>query len=147
MTVKENHRLGPPFERASRWMFTRIIAGLARTLRNEELTVAQLAALHVVDQAGELRQSDLARELALTPSTASRMVDAMVQRDLLDRRESPDDRRSRVLRVAPHGVELLERFGGARLALFERVTRRVPRTVVKVMLGAIERVRTEARDA
>ena len=37
--------VGTPIERASRWMFTRIISSLARTLRDEELSIAQLAAL------------------------------------------------------------------------------------------------------
>jgi len=123
-------------------MFTRIISGLARTLRDEDLSVAQLAAIHVVDQAGEMRQSQLAETLALSPSAASRLVDSLVQRNLIERRESDEDRRVRVLRVAGHGTELLDAFGEERTVLFERLTATLPRTLIKIFLDNLERFRT-----
>jgi len=136
-------RVGNPLERASRWMFTKIISGLARTLRDEDLSVAQLAALHLVDQAGELGQSQLAEVLALSPSAASRLVDGLVQRNLIERRESAHDRRIRVLRVAAHGTELLDAFGEERTELIERLTSKLPRAIVKVFLDNVERFRAE----
>ncbi len=135
-----------PLERASRYMFTRIVASLARTLRDEDLSVAQLAALHVVDQLGECKQSVLAAELALSPSAASRMVDGLVQRGLLERRESPEDRRVRTLSVAAHGHELLDAAGRDRVALIERVTRPFPRAMIQMFLANVERLRSLGAD-
>jgi DNA-binding MarR family transcriptional regulator len=128
-------------ERATRWMFARIVASLTRTLRDEELRVAQLAALLVIDEAGELRQAALAGELALSPSAASRMVDGLVQRGLVERREAPDDRRARTLRLSPRGAELLDDAGHARVELVETVLARIPRTLVRTFLDNVERVR------
>jgi DNA-binding MarR family transcriptional regulator len=128
-------------ERASRWMFTRIISSLARNLHDEDMSVAQLAALHVVDQAGELRQSLLADELGMSPSATSRLVDALVQRGLVERREDPDDRRARALRLSRHGAELLDDIGASRTRLIERITGRLPRAMVKVFVSNLDRFR------
>jgi DNA-binding MarR family transcriptional regulator len=139
--AKPRSLAGTPIERASRWMFTKIISSLARTLRDEEMSVPQLAALHVVDQVGELRQSALAEELALSPSAASRLVDGLVQRGLLLRRELPDDRRARVLALSPRGVALLDEIGAARTRLFERITGRLPRPLVKLFISNVDSFR------
>jgi DNA-binding MarR family transcriptional regulator len=130
-------------ERATRFMFTRIIRSLARTLHGEDLSVVQLAALHLVDAAGDLRQSQLADELLMTASSASRMIDALVDRDLMERRESPEDRRVRTLHLTARGREMLDEIGAARVELFEKITRRVPRTVLDVLLLNLARVRAE----
>jgi len=127
-------------------MFTRIVASLARTLRDEDLSVAQLAALHVVDQVGACKQSALATELALSPSAASRMVDGLVQRGLFERRESPDDRRVRTLSLSDRGRELLDTAGQARVALIERVTRPFPRVMINLFLSNLERLRAAGAD-
>ena len=132
---------GTPIERASRWMFTRIISSLARTIRDDEMSVPQLAALHVVDQAGTLRQGQLADELALSPSAASRLVDGLVQRGLLERGELPDDRRARVLELSSRGAALLDQIGAARTRLFERITGKLPRPLVKLFISNIDSFR------
>jgi DNA-binding MarR family transcriptional regulator len=130
-------------ERASRFMFTRILRSLARTLHDEDLSVAQLAALHVIDQAGDLRQSQLAEDLLMSAPSTSRMIDALVTRGLVERRESPDDRRARTLHLTGKGATMLDEIGAARVELFERITRRLPRSLVEVFLTNIERVRSE----
>jgi DNA-binding MarR family transcriptional regulator len=126
---------------ATRFMFTRIIRSLVRSLHGEDLTVAQLAALHLVDQAGDLRQSHLAEELQLSAPSTSRMIDALVDRDLLERREAPDDRRARTLHLTRRGEALLAEFSAARMVLFDRITRRLPRGLIDVFLGTLQRVR------
>src|SRR4051794_19691230 len=103
-------------ERATRVMFTRIMTGLARTLRDEELTISQVAALHLIDEGGAHRVAVLGDLLGLSPSAASRMTDALVQRDLLDRSEDPGDRRARVLQLTAKGRALVDGMGADRVA-------------------------------
>lgn len=136
---------GTPIERASRWMFTRIVAGLSRTLRDEDLSVAQLAAIHVVDDAGELGQSLLAAELGLSASATSRLVDGLVQRGLLERRESPSDRRARSLSLSPRGAAMLDEIGDARAQLIETVIRPLPRAALKLFLANLDKFRAAYR--
>jgi DNA-binding MarR family transcriptional regulator len=130
-------------ERATRFMFTRIIRSLARTLHGEELSVAQLAALHLVEAAGDLRQAELAEDLLMTPSSTSRMIDGLVERGLMERRESPQDRRARTLHVTARGIALLNEIGAARVDLFEKLTRRIPRSVLDLMVTNLARARAD----
>jgi len=50
-------------ERMSRAMFTRIISSLTRTMQEEELSVAQVAALHLVDERGSMRIGDVVHKV------------------------------------------------------------------------------------
>ena len=133
--------IGTPLEQASRWMFTNIIASLARTLHGEELSVAQLAALHVIDRDGDVRQAQLAGEIGLSPSATSRLVDALVQRGLVERREAPEDRRARTLRLTGAGTAMLDEISEARTRLFTRITSKLPRSLFRVFLANVARVR------
>jgi DNA-binding MarR family transcriptional regulator len=129
-------------ERASRWMFTRIISALARSIHDEDLSVVQLAALHLIDADGGMKQSRLGETLGMSPSSTSRMVDALVARELIERRESPEDRRSRVLRLTDRGAMFLAELGKERVALFTRITRPIPRAVIELFVETIERARS-----
>ena len=50
-------------ERFMRAMFTQIITALARSLRTQNLSVAEIAALHLIDREKMLRVSDLVTAL------------------------------------------------------------------------------------
>jgi DNA-binding MarR family transcriptional regulator len=130
-------------ERASRWMFTRIISALARSIHDDDLSVVQLAALHLIDQGGGMKQSVLGETLGMSPSSTSRMVDALVGRELVERRESPEDRRLRVLRLTDRGAMFLAEMGKERVALFLRITRPIPRAVIEVFLDTIDHARSQ----
>jgi MarR family transcriptional regulator for hemolysin len=139
--------LPPPLrgqvERATRFMFTRIIRSLARTLHGEELSVAQLASLHLIDADGDLRQAQLGEDLLMTASSTSRMIDGLVDRGLVERRESAHDRRARTLHLTERGRALLGEIGEARVDLFEKIMRRVPRSVINLLIVNLARVRAD----
>ena len=99
---------GSPLEAYVRLMFTQMLAAMARTLRNDNLTLPQLAALHLVAARGQMRIGALATELLLPMPAASRMISDMVERGLLLRQEDETDRRAKTVRVSPDGYELIE---------------------------------------
>ena len=74
------------------------------------LTLAQLKALYLISALGPLRMSQVAEQLGTAPSTASGVVDGLVQLRLLKRMADPDDRRQVVVRATPAAVERLEDF-------------------------------------
>jgi DNA-binding MarR family transcriptional regulator len=122
-------------------MFARIIAGVAHTLRDQEMSVAQLAAMALVDQASTLRVSELAEGLQLSVSAASRLVDALVERGMLSRTEDPDDRRARRVQLTTGGKKFMDHASSERVALiYQTIVRHVPTSVVKVMLGIVTRI-------
>jgi len=63
-----------------------------------ELTLGQLHCLRTIGRMGSPSMSELSGELLLQPSTVTGLVDALVERGLVERREDPQDRR--VVRVA-----------------------------------------------
>ena len=57
-----------------------------------------------------MRVSDLAKCLSVSAATASILVDRMVDRGFVDRREDPQDRRQHLCRTSAQGQELIVHF-------------------------------------
>jgi len=74
------------------------------------VTMAQAKVLYVVMAAGELRLSELAARLGIGSSSASELVDRLVELGFLRRRDDPADRRQVVITATPDAAALLERF-------------------------------------
>lgn len=81
-----------------------------------DLTVQQLKVLNLVAADPGMSSQDLARQLAVSPPTASGLVDRLEEKGVLERRRDPDDRRLRRLyltelgrRAAMEGDSLFER--------------------------------------
>jgi DNA-binding MarR family transcriptional regulator len=80
-------------------MMHKLMADHAPEMTAIDLTMSQAKALYLVIAAGELRMSELAARLGITSSTATGLVDRLVELKLLVRQEEPADRRQVV--VAP----------------------------------------------
>lgn len=97
-------------------MFTQMLTAMARSLRNDNLTLPQLAALHLVDQHGHMRIGELANELLIAMPTASRLTSELVKRGLMERREEETDRRAKSVTLSPAGLELIALISRQRTA-------------------------------
>jgi DNA-binding MarR family transcriptional regulator len=76
--------------------------------------------LHVLADGGsELSVKELSDRLGLSLPGASRIVDALMRRGWLERREDPDDRRMKRVRITDDGRKVLDRIEAARLAGLE----------------------------
>lgn len=75
-----------------------------------ELTMAQAKVIYLVMAVGELRMSELAARLGVTTSTATGVVDRLVELDLLVRHHDRDDRRHVVITTTAGGRAHLERM-------------------------------------
>lgn len=87
---------------------------LDRTLEeasDSRLAMSQVKLLLLVARPGQqFKVTDIADFLGVTNAAASRAIDRLVQRDLVDRSISPHDRRAVTLSLTPNGEELLDRF-------------------------------------
>jgi DNA-binding MarR family transcriptional regulator len=127
-------------ERATRRLFTRIMTSLVASLTDEDLTVAQLTALHLIDDRGSLYASELAEALSRSPSAVSRMVEDMVQRRWVARTEDATDRRIRRLALTADGRRVVHRLGEARVKVIrDNLESNMPRLLVSGMMKALER--------
>lgn len=88
----------------------RLIGGHAPEFTEVGVTMAQAKVLYVVMAAGELRLSELAGRLGTGSSSASELVERLVELGFLRRQDDPTDRRQVVITTTPDATALLERF-------------------------------------
>lgn len=88
----------------------RLIGGHAPEFTEVGVTMAQAKVLYVVMAAGELRLSELAGRLGIGSSSASELVERLVELGFLRRHDDPTDRRQVVITATPDATALLERF-------------------------------------
>jgi MarR family transcriptional regulator, 2-MHQ and catechol-resistance regulon repressor len=81
------------------------------------LSVAQCYSLEAIGTQGQLTLNELADSVYITPSTASRTIEELVRKDLVERRQAPGDRRAVSLSLTPQGQAL---FGALRQHPIER---------------------------
>ena len=73
------------------------------TTKEMELTLAQMRALRTITDHPDCAMGELARSLGVRMSTATGLVDRLVQRGLVDREASRDDRRVIRIRLSARG--------------------------------------------
>ena len=100
--------------------------GFAAQLGELNLGFTQLAALYVLADSGTMTVADLADTLGRSPSAVSRMVDGLVKRQLVERRQDSEDRRQRTLTLTGRGLALLGIVDRARAQEFLAIVRPLP---------------------
>lgn len=102
-----------------------------------ELSLAQFNLLMAVQAHGEITGAELAAELGVSPPSVSVMVERLVERGLLIRQRSPEDRRKVVLRMssdeALHFSKIEEQVLANFVGLVEEVGEETARKWVEVL--------------
>lgn len=106
-----------------------LVAVAARSLAGvaEDVTLPQYRTLVVLASRGPQRVADLADILGVLPSTATRMLDRLVVKELVRRARRPQDRRTVRVALTGTGRELVEEVTRRRRAEIRRIMRDVPR--------------------
>ncbi|HEX4868067.1 MAG TPA: MarR family transcriptional regulator [Acidimicrobiales bacterium] len=87
-----------------------LVAVAARSLADAgDVTLPQFRALVVLSAQPGLTVSDLAAALDIHPTTATRLIDRLVRKRLVQRRELAEDRRITQLQLAAGGRRLVQR--------------------------------------
>ena len=103
-----------------------------------EVTLQQYRALVEVAGHGQSSVTALADRLAIHPSTASRLCDRLVGKGLVERTPSAESRREVVVTLSPGGRALVDSVTRQRRAELSRIARRIPATVQRDLLAALE---------
>jgi MarR family transcriptional regulator, organic hydroperoxide resistance regulator len=110
---------------------------MKRHAARDDLTPTRLVTLATVAERGPLRISDLADRVGISAATMSRLVDWLVEHELLTRTGSTEDLRVSNVALSPAGEALLERMRGIRTGyLAERISR-LPADQVRALAGAL----------
>ena len=106
----------------------------------------QLRALTALRKAGPLNLAQLAEEMGVTVSTASRLVDRLVAVDWVHRRQSPHNRREISLTLTPQGNSLLRRFDDQRVQRLQACLTRLAPERRDVVVAALQEFADAALD-
>ncbi len=93
----------------------RLRHGSQRTLAPFDLSPAQSRALGMLLRHGAMRLGGLAEHLGIAARSATEVVDALEQRDLVARAPDPSDRRATLVEATPAGRSLMTRVRESRL--------------------------------
>jgi len=92
---------------------------LFRVVDELGLSFSQVKMLFLLEDGGEHSVKEVAASLVLSLPAASRAVDGLVERGFVTRRESVEDRRSRIVALSPAGREVVGAMLRARFATLD----------------------------
>ncbi|MEM9135088.1 MAG: MarR family winged helix-turn-helix transcriptional regulator [Actinomycetota bacterium] len=84
-------------------------------------TTLDLLTRLALTEGNQLRAVELCRQLRLSPSHVSRMLDRAEAAGLVRREPDPDDRRAHQIAVTPHGWEVIDQFAPLLTAVLKEV--------------------------
>ena len=94
-------------------------------LRECDLSMAQLHVLATLHEHGEMTVGALAEALSISAPSASSLADRLVERALVSRERSEDDRRTVRLALSPTGQRFTDQMHGLGAEQFRRVLARL----------------------
>lgn len=102
--------------------------------------MAQVQTVMAVSASTELTISNLAEKLKVSPPSASCMVDRLVEKGVLLRERSEQDRRKVVVRLSARAAQHAERMDAAVLAAFLDLVEKVGPETAEKWCEVLERV-------
>lgn len=90
------------------------------------ISVSQCHALEALGEHGILTMQDIAKHLHLAISTVTRVIDSLVEKDMVERRTDSRDRRVCRVALTPSGSTLLKHIQGELIAREQAVLRHIP---------------------
>ena len=121
--------------RASRVLVSVAARSLAAV--DHDVTLPQYRALVVLASRGPQRPTGLADALAVHPSTITRLCDRLVAKRLVQRSESPTNRREVSIRLTPKGRRLVDAVTERRRAEIAAIVARIPTRERATMVRAL----------
>jgi DNA-binding MarR family transcriptional regulator len=108
----------------------------------QELSISQLHAIRIVRESGELSMSELAEQMAVSPPSASAMVDRLVEKGVLCREHSTQDRRKVVVRISPEAVKKAEEIEQRIMQLFVDLVGKIGSETAQKWCDVLSRVKS-----
>lgn len=107
---------------------SRVLVGVAArslAVSGEDVTLPQIRTLVTLAYSGAQRTVDLADQLDVNSSTATRMVDRLVRRKLVRREPHPEDGRATRVMITEEGREVVATVMSRRRSEFLKILRRM----------------------
>ena len=125
-----------PLMVASRTINAVIVKSLAAV--DADLTVPQLRVMVILSRTASASLSEVAEQIGISPSNASRTCDQLVRRGLVVRTEDQDDRRRLSLAPSAAGRRMLRQVMRRRQNLLERIVGAMPEKEQRALMTALD---------
>ena len=113
------------------------------------LTFPQIIVMYALTWLGPQAISTLAEKLRLSLGATSQLVDRLVEAEYVAREEDPDDRRVRMVRMRPKGVQFMGRLNEIRrrelTAAFDRLSPKIRDRLAEALRDAVDSLAGEPR--
>lgn len=116
-----------------RTILTLIINPDLEHMPGEELTQVQLSCLHFVCLHNEPSVGAIAEGLAISDAAAVKLIDRLVNKNLLVREEAREDRRVLKIKLTSQGASILEKYNSVQTQLFNEIIKRMPQEAVDAL--------------
>ena len=117
----------------------------------KDLSMHQFNTVLMVSRHEPVSVTELAQLLGVSPPSASNMVDRLVERGILIRKPSPEDRRKVVISISPEMIEEIRHVEESVLGLFiglvERLGSETSRKWCEVLAAIKETIEAEAAES
>lgn len=134
-----NKIINSPIERFTRILFSKVIERLAVVVSEEHLSFSQVAALHIIDRDKTVNVNDISNKLNLSMSATSRMIDELVKKELIQRKEDQDNRRAKIISLTPSGETFMNNLSVERVKIIElsasTIADKIPLKILKIISG------------
>ena len=104
---QNNKNLLPQILKLSEEIFQAIKLSIPPEWLTSDMTVAQLRVLLLLHTEGPSRMSSIATTLGVAVSTATGIIDNLVKKELVTRRDDTEDRRVVICALSPHGQQII----------------------------------------
>jgi DNA-binding MarR family transcriptional regulator len=119
---------------------------LFRVVDELGLSFSQVKMLFLLQDGGEHSVKEVAAHLVLSLPAASRSVDGLVERGFVTRRESAEDRRSRIVALSDSGQQVVAAMLRARIATLDAfvatITPEERNALLTALLPIVERIKS-----
>jgi DNA-binding MarR family transcriptional regulator len=113
----------------------------------DAVTITQFRTLVVLEGHGDTRLNQLAERLAVTPSTALRMVDRLITAHLVTREENKADRREVLIALTHEGARLVREVTLRRRAEIATIVAAMPQEGREDVVAALNAFAQAAGEA
>ncbi|MEU1597110.1 MarR family transcriptional regulator [Streptomyces sp. NPDC005708] len=118
--------------------YLRLTEESSRALAPHGIDGRELAVLAVLDAHDELSQLEAAGKLGIDRTTMVALVDALEDKELVERRRSPQDRRKNIVQLTPAGRERLHNAELAREEMERRFLAPLSSADAKLVVRALQ---------
>ncbi|MBM3266700.1 MAG: MarR family transcriptional regulator [Candidatus Sericytochromatia bacterium] len=121
-----------------------LVEGVLEAAAAGDVTATQVAALRYIERHVPAFVGELSFGLSITPPAATKTVDRLVGKGLVDRREDPEDRRQHLLTLTAAGQDLLDRVKSAQADRLGAVLGRMEEAERKALIRGLRGFMTAA---